>query len=76
MTEKPDEDENILSYNLLKGEHVINTIRNQLSTTLYRKVKNKAFYTDRRLSSLFQVKNNTKKEQENDIDDHINCPKE
>ena len=76
MTKKLDEDENILSYNLLKGKHVINTIRKQLSTTLPKKVKNKAFYAGRRLSSLFQVNNNTKKEQENNIVDHINCPKE
>ena len=76
MTEKPDEEENILSYNLLKREYVLNTIRKKLSTALPKKVQNKAFYTGRRLRSLFQVKNNTKKEQENDIVDHINCPEE
>ena len=38
------------------------------------KVKIQTCYTGRRLSSLFWIKDSTKKEHEHDIVHHVNCP--
>ena len=41
-----------------------------------KKVKIQTCYNGRRLSSLLQIKDNTRKEHEHDIVYHVNCPEE
>ena len=48
----------ILQDNGLKGKHVIDSMRIQLKTKLPENITAKTYHTSRRLSFLFQIKNN------------------
>ena len=81
ICENPNEDFKkphslILPCSGLKGEHFMNSLRGQLYTKLPEKSKAQTYFTCGRLSSLFQSKDNTKKEDEQDIVYHLNCSKE
>ena len=54
----------------------MNPLKKQLNTKLPEKVKAQTYITGGRLSSIFQAKDNTKKEHEQGIVYHMNCPKE
>ena len=52
------------------------TWRNNWNPKSPEKVRIKTCYTGRRWSSLFKIKDNTKRQNGHDIDYHVNCPRE